>query len=118
MDRKTALSTAGALTMTASAAVAALFMTVGTTSADPGAEAPDVVTEYQVVAVDDIGLDAAGGTTVREIEYVQAAPAVTDFAMDASDQYEDHDEYEDDDRYEYDEYDDDEHDEHEDDDDD
>ena len=66
MDRKTALSAAGALTLTAVAAVSALFITMGAgvDSADepttPVVAEPEVVTEYEVVQVDPSRLSGMG----------------------------------------------------------
>ena len=65
MDRKTALSAAGALTLTAVAAVSALFVTMDA-GADAGNEPtapvvaqPEVVTEYEVVAVEPTSPESA-----------------------------------------------------------
>ncbi len=106
MERKTALSTAAALTMTSAAAVSALFLTF-----DQGAGAQDepvpVVTEYQVVTAEPDPAGTAPGTTIHEIEYV--LPADTGSAMAAPHDYEDddHDDYEEDDHDEHEEDDDD-----------
>jgi len=127
MDKKTALSAAGALAMTSAAAVSALFLTIGqgaTASPEPTTPVvPDVVTEYQVVQVEpdpDVVSTASTAVatsvprTIYEIEYVQEAPVAAAIYADDheeseyDDEYEDEDdEHEDDDEYEEDEYEDD-----------
>lgn len=75
MERSTALSAAGALTVTAAAAVSALFLTVDRGAADasepttPAVAESEVVTQYEVVTVD--------GTESQIVE-----PASTESAMD------------------------------------
>ena len=90
MERTTALSTAGAFTLTAAAAVSALFLTMdrgagaAAEATDPAVMEPEVVTEYEVVqlqpdapvavAVDEPSA-ADVGEIVYEVEYVQAEGA-------------------------------------------
>lgn len=108
MDRTTALSAAGAFTLTTVAAVSALSLTVGAGAdaasdpTDPAVMQPEVVTEYEVVQLDADGatnggavpaLEPDGSNVVYEVQYVQdqaptAPPAAT---------YDDDHEYEDDD---------------------
>lgn len=106
MDRKIALSAAGALAMTTAAGILALSMTVGQTStADPAPAPAAVTTEYQVVQVraselaDLTTTTISPGEIVYEIVYEEApAPAVT--YEDHDDEYEmaaDYDEHEEDD---------------------
>lgn len=81
MERSTALSAAGALTLTAAAAVSALFLTVDRGAADasepttPAVAESEVVTQYEVVTVD--------GTESQIVE-----PASTESAMADADQVE------------------------------
>lgn len=99
MDRKIALSAAGALAMTTAAGVLAISMTVGQSTGS--APDPVLTTEYQVVQVNpDQSITtttvAPTARTVYEIEYVEettqsAMPAYED---DDHDEYEDHDESE------------------------
>ena len=109
MERTTALSTAGAFTLTAAAAVSALFLTMdrgagaAAEATDPAVMEPEVVTEYEVVqlqpdapvavAADEPSV-ADVGEIVYEVEYVQA-----DGAALSADEYEE--EYEDEEEYEY-----------------
>ena len=87
MERNTALSTAGAFTLTAAAAVSALFLTMdrgasaATEATDPAVMEPEVVTEYEVVqlqpetpAVEGIDEPSANdvGEIIYEVEYVNA----------------------------------------------
>lgn len=86
MERTTALSTAGAFTLTAAAAVSALFLTLdrgaqAATATDPAVMEPEVVTEYEVVqlqpeapAVEGIDEPSADdvGEIIYEVEYVNA----------------------------------------------
>lgn len=107
MDRKIALSAAGALAMTTAAGVLALSMTVGQAStADPAPAPADVTTEYQVVRVpaselaDLTTTTISAGEIVYEVVYEEApAPAYDDEAYEDhdDDEYETAGEYEDDD---------------------
>ncbi len=129
MKKTTAAAAAGAVALTATGAVSALFLTIGQTSApalaaDPGTT---VVTEYvdqngNPVAAPDGQLDLSGFVVVdapaatpeviEEIEYVTtytqapAAPYAGEYGeeeYEEEDEYEDHDdeeEYEDDEEYE------------------
>ncbi len=94
---KTALSIAGAFTMTAAAAVTAMFLTVaaGAESSNPTPAAVPV--RYEVIEI-PVDTTAAGATTVHEIEYVTApVPPESALAPMAEEYDEDDHEYEEDD---------------------
>ncbi len=106
MNRKTALRTAGALTLTSAAAVSALYLTIGNGgTATAETTTPEVVTEYVIA---DLPTATPTASTIYEIEYIEGpspTPTVDTYDDDyADDEYED-DEYEDD--YADDEYEDD-----------
>ncbi len=104
MDRKIALSAAGALAMTTAAGVVALSMTVGqAATADPAPLPANITTEYEVVQVpaselaDLTTTTTSAGDVVYEIVYQDApAPAVA-YEDDDHDDYEEHKEHEEDD---------------------
>ena len=122
MERTTALSTAGAVTLTAAAAVSALFLTMdrgagaAAEATDPAVMESEVVTEYEVVqlqpdapvavAVDEPSA-ADVGEIVYEVEYVQAEGAApsegeygeAEYEEEHEDEYED--EYDEDEDEEY-----------------
>jgi hypothetical protein len=100
---KTALSIAGAFTMTAAAAVTAMFLTVGAgaESSNPAPAATPIRYEVIEVPVDTTAAGATGATTVHEIEYVTAPPtaesALAPMTEGYDDEYEDHDDHDDED---------------------
>ncbi len=109
MERKTAIAAAGAITTTCAAAVAALFMTVGTIAAEAEPYEP---IEYRVVSTDGIedpGVAEVTGTTIYEIEYVDAAQTAAPPFDDDNDSGHHDDDHEDDD-HEDDDHEDDDHD--------
>lgn len=92
MDKKIALSAAGALAMTATAAVSALFLTFGQGATAAPATAPaDIVTEYQVVTVDEQALPISNATDVVTIPSAQAEPEPTPSYENDDEAYGDHD---------------------------
>lgn len=99
MDRKTALGTAGALTLTSAAAVSALFLTIGNGgTATAETTTPGVVTEYVIA---DSPAASPTASTIYEIEYIEGpspTPTVDTYDDEYADEY---DEYEDDDDDEY-----------------
>ena len=102
MDRKTALGTAGALTLTSAAAVSALFLTIGNSgTATAETTTPGVVTEY--VIADSPGATPTASTIYEirvRIEGPTPTPAVRRVTMaydDDDDEYDDDDDDDDDD---------------------
>ena len=91
MNCKTALGTAGALTLTSAAAVSALFLTIGNGGAATAeTPTPEVVTEYVIA---DSPAATPTASTIYEIEYVEGpSPTVATY----DDEYDEYDEYEDD----------------------
>ena len=100
MERKTALSAAGAFTLTAVAAVSALSLTMGAgagTASEPTTPVvaePEVVTEYEVIQVEpaaDESLAVADATGSAEY----ATSAADGYADAPEMEGEEHEEYED-----------------------
>ena len=101
MNRKTALGTAGALTLTSAAAVSALFLTIGNgETATAETTTPGVVTEYVIA---DSPAASPTASTIYEIEYIEGpspTPTVDTYDDEYADDDEDDDEDDDDDEYE------------------